>query len=146
TLARLVAALAAGPYAMVIGAYTTVDFDLHELPPGVIDHCEWTRDNGRNNALRINGLGAPRAFDVAVLRRFGLPNVSYGEDYAIALRLSREFEIGRIYDSLYQCRRWGGSTESALPLQTMNRYDVYKDRLRTLEILARQRRTAGEAS
>ena len=105
-----------GPYAMVIGAYTTVDFDLRELPPGLIDHREWTRDNGRNNALRINGLGAPRAFDVSVLRRVGLPNVSYGEDYAVALRLSREYEIGRIYESLYLCRRWSGNTDSALPL------------------------------
>jgi hypothetical protein len=145
TLARLVAALAAGPYAMVIGAYTTVDFDLHELPPGLIDHREWTRDNGRNNALRINGLGAPRAFDVAVLRRFGLPNVSYGEDYAIALRLSRDYEIGRIYDSLYLCRRWSGNSDSALPLATAQRYDLYKDRLRTLEILARQRCNAARA-
>ncbi len=146
TLARILAQFDAGRYAMVIGSYTTVDFDLRELPPGLIDHREWTRENGRNNALRINGLGAPRAFDVTILRRFGLPNVSYGEDYAVALRLSREFEIGRIYESLYQCRRWGGNTDSALPLQTMNRYDVYKDRLRTLEILARQRLNAGDAS
>ena len=145
TLARIIAQFDAGHYAMVIGSYTTVDFELRELPPGLIDHREWTRENGRNNALRINGLGAPRAFDVAILRRFGLPNVSYGEDYAIALRMSREFEIGRIYDSLYQCRRWGGNSDSALPLQTMNRYDVYKDRLRTLEILARQRINAEKA-
>jgi hypothetical protein len=108
----------------------------------LIDHREWTRENGRNNALRINGLGAPRAFDVTVLRQIGLPNVSYGEDYAVALRISREFEIGRIYESLYLCRRWGGNTDSALPLQTMNRYDTYKDRLRTIEILARQRLNA----
>src|SRR4030095_13184693 len=145
TLARLVAALAAGPYALCVGPNTTVDFDLHELPPGVIDHREWTRDNGRNNALRINGLGAPRAFDVAVLRRFGLPNVSYGEDYAIALRLSRDYEIGRLYDPLYLCRRWSGNTDSALLLATAQRYDLYKDRLRTLEILARQRRNAASA-
>lgn len=145
TLARIVATLTAGPYAMVIGAYTTVDFELRELPPGLIDHREWTRDNGRNNALRINGLGAPRAFDVALLRRCGLPNVSYGEDYAVALRLSRDYEIGRIYESLYLCRRWSGNTDSALPLATMQRYDLYKDRLRTLEILARQRRNASEA-
>jgi hypothetical protein len=131
---------------MVIGSYTTVDFELRELPPGLIDHREWTRENGRNNALRINGLGAPRAFDVALLRRWGLPNTSYGEDYAVALRVSREYEIGRIYESLYQCRRWGGNTDSALPLQTMNRYDTYKDRLRTLEILARQRLNAGGAN
>jgi hypothetical protein len=142
TLARIIAKLDEGRYAMVIGSYTTVDFELRELPPGLIDHREWTRENGRNNALRINGLGAPRAFDTATLRRFGLPNVSYGEDYAVALRLSRDYEIGRIYDSLYLCRRWGGNTDSALPLHTMNRYDTYKDRLRTLEILARQQLNA----
>jgi hypothetical protein len=146
TLARIVAKFEEGRYAMVIGSYTTVDFELRQLPPGLVDHREWTRENGHNNALRINGLGAPRAFDVTVLRRFGLPNVSYGEDYAVALRISREYEIGRIYDSVYQCRRWGGNTDSALPLQTMNRYDAYKDRLRTIEILARQQLNAREAS
>ncbi|HEV2664745.1 MAG TPA: glycosyltransferase family 2 protein, partial [Blastocatellia bacterium] len=139
TLARIVAEFDSGKYAMVIGSYTIVDFDLKELPPGLIDHREWTRENGRNNALRINGLGAPRAFDVAVLRRIGLPNTSYGEDYAVALRVSREYEIGRIYDSLYFARRWSDNSDSALPLATMNRYDAYKDRLRTIEILARQR-------
>lgn len=139
TLARVVAEFEHGRYAMVIGSYTIVDFDLNELPPGLIDHREWTRDNGRNNALRINGLGAPRAFDVAVLREIGLPNVSYGEDYAVALRISREYEIGRIYDPLYFARRWAGNSDSALPLVTANRYDSYKDRLRTLEIMARQR-------
>lgn len=138
TLARVVAEFEHGRYAMVIGAYTIVDFDLNELPPGLIDHREWTRDNGRNNALRINGLGAPRAFDVTVLRQIGLPNVSYGEDYAVALRISREYEIGRIYDSLYFARRWAGNSDSHLPLVTANRYDHYKDRLRTLEILGRQ--------
>ncbi|HNG29871.1 MAG TPA: glycosyltransferase family 2 protein, partial [Blastocatellia bacterium] len=138
TLSRVVAEFDAGKYAMVIGSYTIVDFDLNELPPGLIDHREWTRDNGRNNALRINGLGAPRAFDVTVLRQIGLPNTSYGEDYAVALRLSRQYELGRVYDSLYFARRWSGNSDSALPLQTANRYDVYKDRLRTLEILARQ--------
>jgi glycosyltransferase involved in cell wall biosynthesis len=125
-------------YAMVIGSYTIVDFDLNELPPGLIDHREWTRENGRNNALRINGLGAPRAFDVSALRRIGLPNTSYGEDYAVALRVSREYEIGRIYDSLYFARRWAGNSDSALPLATANRYDAYKDRLRTIEMLARR--------
>ncbi len=139
TLARVVREFDEGGYAMVIGSYTIVDFDLNELPPGLIDHREWTRDNGRNNALRINGLGAPRAFDVNVLRQIGLPNTSYGEDYAVALRISREYEIGRIYDSLYYARRWSGNSDSALPLQTANRYDVYKDRLRTLEIMARQK-------
>jgi hypothetical protein len=139
TLARIVEEFDSGKYAMVIGSYTIVDFDLNELPPGLIDHREWTRENGRNNALRINGLGAPRAFDVTVLRRIGLPNTSYGEDYAVALRVSREYEIGRIYDSLYFARRWSDNSDSALPLATMNRYDAYKDRLRTIEILARQR-------
>jgi glycosyltransferase involved in cell wall biosynthesis len=139
TLARIVTEFDRGKYAMVIGSYTIVDFDLNELPPGLIDHREWTRENGRNNALRINGLGAPRAFDVSVLRQMGLPNTSYGEDYAVALRVSREYEIGRIYDSLYFARRWSGNSDSALPLATANRYDVYKDRLRTIEILARQR-------
>jgi len=143
TLARIVAEFDSvrsenKSYAMVIGSYTIVDFDLNELPPGLIDHREWTRENGRNNALRINGLGAPRAFDVTALRRIGLPNTSYGEDYAVALRVSREYEIGRIYDSLYFARRWSDNSDSALPLATMNRYDTYKDRLRTIEILARQ--------
>jgi hypothetical protein len=137
TLKLIVEMFREGKYAMVIGSYTTVDFELHELPPGLIDHREWTRENGRNNALRINGLGAPRAFDVAILRQIGLPNVSYGEDYSVALRISREYEIGRIYDSLYLARRWGGNSDSALPLVTANRYDTYKDFIRTQEILAR---------
>jgi hypothetical protein len=143
TLARIVsefekAKSSEKSYAMVIGSYTIVDFDLNELPPGSIDHREWTRENGRNNALRINGLGAPRAFDTGVLRRIGLPNTSYGEDYAVALRISRQYEIGRIYESLYFARRWSGNSDSALPLATANRYDAYKDRLRTIEILARR--------
>ena len=145
TLARVVAEFERGRYAMVIGSYTIVDFDLNELPPGLIDHREWTRDNGRNNALRINGLGAPRAFDTAVLCQIGLPNVSYGEDYAVALRLSRTYEIGRIYDSLYYARRWSGNSDSALPLATANRYDSYKDRLRTIEIEARRQFNAKAA-
>jgi hypothetical protein len=139
-LRRIVAELEAGPYAMVIGSYTMVDFSLKEIPPGLIDHREWTRDNGRNNALRINGLGAPRAFNTSVLRRIGFPNVSYGEDYAVALRISRDYEIGRIYESVYLCRRWEGNSDSALPLDVANRYDQYKDWLRTIEIQARTRR------
>jgi glycosyltransferase involved in cell wall biosynthesis len=151
TLARIVAEFDSArsenkSYAMVIGSYTIVDFDLNELPPGLIDHREWTRENGRNNALRINGLGAPRAFDVTALRQIGLPNTSYGEDYAVALRVSREYEIGRIYDSLYFARRWSDNSDSALPLATMNRYDAYKDRLRTIEILARQQFNARKQS
>jgi hypothetical protein len=136
-LARMVSELEEGPYAMVVGSYTMVDFSLKQLPPGVIDHREWTRENGRNNALRINGLGAPRAFDTSILRHIGFPNVSYGEDYAVGLRICREYEIGRIYDSIYLCRRWEGNTDSALPLETANRYDSYKDWLRTVEIAAR---------
>jgi glycosyltransferase involved in cell wall biosynthesis len=138
-LHRIVAELEAGPYAMVIGSYTMVDFSLKAIPPGLIDHREWTRDNGRNNALRINGLGAPRAFNTSVLRRIGFPNVSYGEDYAVALRISRDYEIGRIYESLYLCRRWEGNSDSALPLEVANRYDLYKDWLRTIEFQARMR-------
>lgn len=139
TLSRVVDEFRKGGYAMIIGSYTITDFDLKELPPGLIDHKEWTRDNGRNNALRINGLGAPRAFDVNVLRNIGFPNVGYGEDYAVALCISRDYEIGRIYDSLYHARRWAGNSDSALPLVTMNRYDSYKDLLRTIEIKARQK-------
>jgi hypothetical protein len=138
-LGRIVAELEAGPYAMVIGSYTMVDFSLKEIPPGLIDHREWTRENGMNNALRINGLGAPRAFNTTVLRRIGFPNVSYGEDYAVALRISRDYEIGRIYESLYLCRRWEGNSDSALPLDVANRYDHYKDWLRTIELQARMR-------
>ena len=138
-LRRIVVELDAGPYAMVIGAYTMVDFSLKEIPPGLIDHREWSRENGRNNALRINGLGAPRAFNTSVLRRIGFPNVSYGEDYAVALRISRDYEIGRVFESLYLCRRWEGNSDSALPHELANRYDQYKDWLRTIEIQARMR-------
>jgi glycosyltransferase involved in cell wall biosynthesis len=139
TLEAIVAILEEGPYAMVIGSYKIVNFKLQEVPPGVIDHREWTRENGRNNALRINGLGAPRAFRVPLLRQIGFPNASYGEDYAVALRISRDYEIGRIYEPVYYARRWEGNSDAALPLATANRYDAYKDHLRTVEILARQR-------
>jgi glycosyltransferase involved in cell wall biosynthesis len=139
-LRRIVAELEAGPYAMVIGSYTMVDFSLKEIPPGLIDHREWSRENGRNNALRVNGLGAPRAFNTAVARRIGFPNVSYGEDYSVALRISRDYEVARIYESLYLCRRWEGNSDSGLPLEVANRYDLYKDWLRTIEIQARMRR------
>jgi glycosyltransferase involved in cell wall biosynthesis len=141
-LARIVEELERGPYAMLVASYTMVDFALKEIPPGLIDHREWTRENGRNNALRVNGLGAPRAFDTAVLRTIGFPDVSYGEDYAVALRISRDFEVGRIFESVYLCRRWEGNSDSALPRETQNRYDSYKDWLRTVEIDARIR--AGE--
>ena len=124
---------------MAIGAYTLVNFELQTIPPGLIDHREWTRENGRNNALRINGLGAPRAFYVPLLKQFGFPNVSYGEDYAVALRISREYEIARIYEPIYFARRWEGNSDAALPIAIANRYDAYKDRLRTIELLARKR-------
>jgi hypothetical protein len=146
TLARLVETFGEGPYAMVIGSYTTVDFDLQVIAPGLVDHREWTPENGRNNALRVNGLGAPRAFDVSILRRVGIPNVSYGEDYAVALRISRNYQIGRIYDSIYHVRRWSDNTDSALPLVKSNRYDHYKDSLRTVEILARRALNEGRAA
>ena len=124
---------------MVVGSYTVVDFSLKEIPPGLIDHREWSRENGRNNALRINGLGAPRAFNTSVLRSIGFPNVSYGEDYAVALRISRDYEIGRIYDSVYLAAVREGNSDNALPLEVANRYDSYKDWLRTVEIQARTR-------
>jgi GT2 family glycosyltransferase len=138
-LGRLVDILRRGNCAMAVGSYTLVDENLREIPPGLINHREWTDENGRNNALRINGLGAPRAFDTAILRRIGFPNVGYGEDYAVALRLSREYRIGRIYHSLYFCRRWKGNTDAALTIEQANRHDAYKDRLRTIEIRARRR-------
>jgi hypothetical protein len=137
-LQRLVGELQRGPYALVIGSYTTVDFDLHPRPPGLVDHREWSDENGFNNALRIHGLGAPRAFHVPTLRTLGFPNVSYGEDYAVALRLCRTWRVGRIYDSLYWCRRWEGNSDSALSVEMANRHHAYKDRLRTLEIEARR--------
>jgi glycosyltransferase involved in cell wall biosynthesis len=140
TLERMVSKFDEGNYAMVIGSYTIVNFDLQEMPPGLIDHREWTRENGRNNALRINGLGAPRAFYVPLLRQIGLPNTSYGEDYGAALRISRDYEIGRIFESVYYARRWEGNSDAALPLATANRYDAYKDHLRMVEILARKRK------
>lgn len=139
-LQRIVGELKRGPYALVIGSYRTVDFNLEPLPPGLVDHREWTDSNGHNNALRIAGLGAPRAYHVPTLRRVGFPNVSYGEDYAVVLRLSRTYPVGRIYESLYWCRRWEENSDSALPLETANRYAAYKDRLRTIEIAARQQR------
>lgn len=139
-LTRVVAEFRRGQYSAVIGSYTIVDFDLKQIPPGLIDHREWTDDNGHNNALRIGGLGAPRAFHVPTLRTIGFPNVSWGEDYAVALRLCREYPIGRIYESLYWCRRWEGNSDHALPLETHNRYQTYKDRLRSIELAARQER------
>ncbi|NUN69709.1 MAG: glycosyltransferase family 2 protein [Bacteroidetes bacterium] len=123
--------------AMVIGSYTLVNANLEPIPPGLIDHKEWTPDNGRNNALRINGLGAPRAFYTPVLREILLPNTSYGEDYAAAIRISRQYQIGRVYTSVYNCRRWEGNTDAALPIDKVNRNDFYKDKIRTIEMRAR---------
>jgi hypothetical protein len=139
TLQKIVDVFRSGNYSMVIGSYKLVNMKLEEIPPGLIDHREWTPENGRNNALRINGLGAPRAFNTALLRRMKLPNVSYGEDYAVALQMSRQYQIGRIFESVYLCRRWEGNTDAALSIEKANRYDLYKDRIRTIEMLARQR-------
>ena len=129
----------AGNFAMVIGSYQMVDFDGNEIPPGIIRHDEWTDSNGPNNALRINGLGAPRAFFTPIARRFLFPNVSYGEDYAMALRISRDYSIGRIYEPIYLCRRWEGNSDAALSVEKVNANDSYKDCLRSFEIMARVR-------
>jgi glycosyltransferase involved in cell wall biosynthesis len=125
--------------AMVIGSYRITNFDLEDIPPGLIDHKEWTPDNGRNNALRINGLGAPRAFYTPLLRKIRIPNVSYGEDYAVGLEISRNYQIGRIYTPIYLCRRWNGNSDASLNIEKTNAYNTYKDRVRTIEVLARQR-------
>lgn len=138
-LRKMVNMLRQGNYAMVIGSYTLVDSRLEEIPPGLIDHREWTDENGHNNALRINGLGAPRAFDTRLMRNIGFLNVSYGEDYAAALRIGREYRIGRIYESLYLCRRWSGNTDATLSVEEANLNDAFKDKIRTEEILARQK-------
>ncbi len=139
TVQKVIDAFRGGEYAMVIGSYKLVNMKLEELPPGLIDHREWTPENGRNNALRINGLGAPRAFNTALLRQVLLPNTSYGEDYAVAIQLSRHYQIGRVFESLYLCRRWEGNTDAALSIEKANQNDIYKDKIRTIEMLARQR-------
>ena len=120
--------------AMVIGTYMMTNFDMQEIAPGIIDHKEWTPDNGRNNALRINGLGAPRAFYTPILREIKVPNTSYGEDYALGLKISHDYQIGRIYDVIYLCRRWEGNSDAALPVEKINQNNLYKDRLRTWEL------------
>jgi len=125
--------------AMVVGSYKMVNFNLEDIPPGMIDHKEWTPENGRNNALRINGLGAPRAFYTPVLRNITVPNVSYGEDYAVGLAISRNYQIGRIYQPLYLCRRWEENSDAALDVAKSNSYNFYKDKIRTIELLARKR-------
>lgn len=139
TLAKIVDAFHEQKCAMVVGTYQMTDFNMNPIPPGVIDHREWTEENGRNNALRINGLGAPRAFWTPLLRTINLPNTSYGEDYALGLRISREYRIGRIYDVLYCCRRWEGNSDAALDIDRVNANNLYKDRIRTWELAARMK-------
>ena len=138
TLQRIVDAFSEQNCMAVVGSYRLTDFDLNELPPGIIDHREWTPDNGMNNALRINGLGAPRAFRRDLLLQYPLPNTSYGEDYAAMLRITREYRLGRIYESLYDCRRWSGNSDAALSREKVNRNNLYKDRIRTVELMARR--------
>ena len=144
TLQQIVDAFYKQNAAMVVGSYRMCDFELNTLPPGLIDHKEWTDDNGPNNALRINGLGAPRAFFTPLLRQIQFPNTSYGEDYALGLIFSRHYRIGRIYTELYLCRRWGGNSDAALSIDKINANNLYKDRLRTLEIAARQQMLQGK--
>lgn len=138
-LSKIVNAFYEQQTAMIIGSYQIVNFKLEEIPPGLIDHKEWTSENGRNNALRINGLGAPRAFYTPIIREIKFPNVSYGEDYAAALAISRKYQIGRIYESLYLCRRWEGNSDADLNIIKINNYNHFKDSIRTLEILARKK-------
>lgn len=137
TLTKMVRAFRLQQCPMVIGTYMLTDFDMNMIAPGIIDHREWTPENGHNNALRINGLGAPRGFFTPLLRKFKMPNVSYGEDYAIGLRFSRDYQIGRIYDVLYYCRRWEGNSDAALTREQVNANNYYKDYLRTIELMAR---------
>ena len=145
TLQKIVDAFHEQKAAMIIGSYRMCDFNLNTLPPGLIDHKEWTEDNGCNNALRINGLGAPRAFFTPLVRQIQFPNTSYGEDYALGLAFSRRYRIGRIYDELYLCRRWGGNSDAALSVERVNANNLYKDRLRTMELKARQQMLQGKA-
>ena len=145
TLQKIVDAFHEQKAAMIIGSYRMCDFDLNTLPPGLIDHKEWTEDNGCNNALRINGLGAPRAFFTPLVRQIQFPNTSYGEDYALGLAFSRRYRIGRIYDEFYLCRRWGGNSDAALSVERVNANNLYKDRLRTMELKARQQMLQGKA-
>ena len=137
TVQRFIDCFESGEYGMVIGTYQLTNMAGETLPPGVIDHREWTDDNGRNNALRINGLGAPRGFYVPLLRTINYPTTKYGEDYAVGLRISRDYPIGRIYDVVYNCRRWEDTSDANCDIVAMNRNNWYKDRLRTWELLAR---------
>ena len=137
TLQTIVDAFYEQKCAMVIGSYTITDFQMNPIPPGLIDHKEWTPRNGRNNALRINGLGAPRAFYTPILRKIHVPNTSYGEDYALGLTISHDYQIGRIFDSLYLCRRWEDNSDASLDIIKQNKNNQYKDNLRSMEILNR---------
>jgi glycosyltransferase involved in cell wall biosynthesis len=139
TLQKVVDAFYEQKCGAVIGSYKIVNFQLEMLPPGIIDHREWTPDNGRNNGLRINGFGAPRAFYTPMLRSIKLPNTSYGEDYAVVLSISRKYQIGRIYEPLYLCRRWEDNSDGNLSIEKENSNNLFKDRVRTIEFLARQR-------
>jgi len=139
TLSTIVKMLQTHKYGMVVGSYRVVNFNLEEIPPGIVDHREWTEDNGRNNLLRVNGIGAPRAFPRIMLRKFPFPNVSYGEDYSVSLRISRDFRVGRIFDPLYLCRRWDDNSDSMLNREQSNKFAYYKDTLRTKEITERQK-------
>jgi hypothetical protein len=140
TLQKIVDTFREEKCGVVIGSYQLTDFSLNEIPPGLIDHKEWTPENGRNNALRINGLGAPRAYYTPLLRKIKIPNVSYGEDYAIVLAMSRDYQIGRVYESIYICRRWEDNSDAALSIDKQNSHNIYKDHIRTFEMLARQRK------
>lgn len=138
TLRKIVECFRTEGSAMVIGSYMMTDFSLAPIPPGVIDHKEWTDANGRNNVLRVNGLGAPRAFSTTVLRKIGFPNVSYGEDYAVGIRMCRDYRISRIWEPIYFCRRWEGNSDAALSVEKVNANNYYKDMLRTMELKARK--------
>ena len=139
SLEKIISVFQSADCAMVVGTYRMTDFNLAQIPPGIISHDEWTDDNGRNNALRINGLGAPRAFRTDILRKYGFPDVSYGEDYAVGLRISRKYRIGRIYEVVYLCRRWSGNSDADLGIEKVNANNFYKDRIRTWEMAARQK-------
>ncbi len=145
TISRIVDAFRRERCAMVIGSYQMTNFQLEPIPPGIIDHREWTPANGRNNALRINGLGAPRAFFTPVIRSLKIPNVSYGEDYALGLAISRDYQIGRIYEPIYLCRRWEGNSDADLDIAKLNAFNFYKDKIRTIELMARIRKVAADA-
>lgn len=143
TLQKIIDAFYLQKCPMIIGSYQLMNFKFEEIPPGLIDHKEWTPENGRNNALRINGLGAPRAYYTPVIREINFPNVSYGEDYAVGLSISRHYQIGRIYENLYLCRRWEDNTDASPDIEKQNAHDHYKDLIRTIELKARQKLNSG---